>query len=126
MQAKMNIIKLSNSSHNVSTCKMSVQNLRKVEDQFFIQEVIDINGTLVPSIPFNLSNGEPLFMGDVIEINYDEDSKSTYMVDMKDGQYVGVTKNPNMEEPLWMLDYNLVNRLGNIIEKPFLINKLSN
>lgn len=96
-----------------------------MNNRFFIPHVVEVLGVKVPSTPFNLNEGEPLFLGDVFEvINTEENSKDVFVAELKDGQYVGLTKNGN-DVPIWILEPSDVKVIGSSVEKPELLELLT-
>jgi hypothetical protein len=95
------------------------------EEKYFIPTVIEIYGVRIPSTPFYSQNGNPIFLGDVIEIQFYDDDRERYLVELKNGQYVGTCLNPNTEELLWLFDMEMINNLGSSLNQPELLNGLS-
>ena len=94
-------------------------------EQYFIPEVICINGIRTASVPFNCNEGKSLFMGDVIKVTFHDMANAVYLVDLIDGQYVCTSLNQNEIEPLFMFDSEMITNLGSSIAYPQLLNKLS-
>lgn len=92
---------------------------------YFIPEIAVINGEQIPSTPFNLNQGKPILMGDVFEVSFEPGAVQTFVTSMKDGQYIGLSANPNIDVPLYLLGAENVKVLGNRHENPALIEKLT-
>lgn len=96
--------------------------------KYFIPRVIEVKGTKIPSTPFNDQHGNALFLGDVIEVNYNDEgkeTKETYLVTLKDGLYQGISKNANKSVELWYLNTESIAVLGSSDEKPELLDLLT-
>ena len=101
----------------------------KLNTNFFIPTIVEVNGLKVPSTPFNYHNGEPIFLGDIIKISWPEDKpkdkKEVYLVELTDGIYQGTCKNDNKTVHLWMLEESMASKLGSAITEPDLLEELS-
>lgn len=95
--------------------------------KFFIPEIITIGDKQTASTPFNYNNGKPLFLGDVFTVSYEEDggTTETFMVDIIEGQYRGVTNDPEIDTPLYIIEGCSITVLGSILNDPELIKMLT-
>lgn len=97
-------------------------------NSYFIPEIKIINGVKVPSTPFINQNGEPIFLGDVVKIEF-KDNDHTFneinLVDLIDGQYVTIGKRHDIITPLFLHDPSEIIIIGSAIENKELLNKLN-
>jgi hypothetical protein len=102
------------------------------EKRYFIPSVMEIEGVLVPSTPYNLNDGSPLYMADVFSLTLpangnDKESIEYFLVGFEHGQYMGLTNNPDSNIELEVVKHYEsanVRNMGNSIANPRLLNLL--
>lgn len=98
-------------------------------NKYFIPTVIEINGVKVPSTPYVDKNSTTILLGDVIEIEFDDEglkSKEVNLVEFINGCYYATCKNVDKNTPLYMHFEHPVTRLGNSHDNPQLLELLTN